>query len=146
MADKWQIPVRVIPKKVTDTIVAMILFLAVGFFPAALTHNFSAAKASLALSVCAMIPYGITSRTIRQGLLRGLGLGLMAAAGLLAALIAEAQRGPNPGAAPLPLPSDRIITVFAVGLSAMCGLVGTVFARASQRRRQEAERSWKNQD
>ena len=131
---KFQIPKRVIPKKVGDVLVAFCIFLVLGYFPAFMLKVPWAGQASTVLAICAVIPYGITSRRLRQGLLRGFLLGLLAGAATSAALF-------NRQAIP-PANVDRVIILLSLSTAILCAAVAGIFAYSAQRRRQRAERDW----
>lgn len=134
---KFQLPKRVIPKKVTDVLLAFCIFLAVGYFPAFMLKFSWAGQASMVLAACAAIPYGVTSRRLRQGLLRGLFLGLLAGVATAAGLM-------NRRAIP-PANVDRVIILLPISTALLCAAVAGIFAHTANRRRQRAEKEWDNQ-
>jgi hypothetical protein len=105
-------------------------FFAAGYFPTILLRNPAAAMAAAAAGT---IPVGSLSASVRQGMLRGVGLGAIAGGAIGAALFQ------------LKVPAERLgglTAVYGLATVAMCAAIAALFAYRSRLRRERIEREW----
>ena len=109
-------------------------FYSLGYFPTAMFHN---PIISMSAAACVIIPYGGRCNKLRQAMIRGLGLGFVAGAGIWSALL---------GGRELPPELARMSYVYIGATSFMCFAVAVVFCRIARRRRQELQKGWDELD
>jgi hypothetical protein len=126
-------------KKRSSRVMAVIwsvaAFSAIGSLPMMVLRNPGlAVRVSMVAAACAIIPYGIRSRSLLQGALRGAGLGFIAGSSLVSVL--DGMRLIPPQVFP------RMGATYLTGTIAMCVAVSMLFAHLAQRRRRMMEQPW----
>jgi len=122
-------------KKISRILWACAAFFALGFFP---TRILGDPRASLVAAACAIIPFGMRSVSIRQGLLRGLGLGLIAGVSIVAAVFQTARLQATPQEDLV-----RFGWFYILATTALCMGVAVVFALLARRRERFIEEQWR---
>jgi len=126
-------------RKRTSRVMAVIwsvaAFSAIGSVPMVMLRNPGLAiRISMVAAACAVIPYGIRSRSLLQGALRGAGLGFVAGSSLVSAL---------DGLRLVPAQAfGRLGATYLTGTVVMCAAVALLFAHLAQRRRRMMEQPW----
>ncbi len=125
-------------KKYSNLAIAIIFsvaaFLAIGGLPLMFMGNHAlAVHVSLVAAACAIIPFGIRSHSLVEGILRGAGLGLTAGASMISAL-----QGLIP-----PQDFARCAATYFLAMAALTTAVALMFAFLAQRRRRMMEDSWR---
>jgi hypothetical protein len=123
---------RALSKRITRALWACGGFFAIGYFPMALFGN---PVAPMAIAACATIPFGSTARSVVRGLLRGLGLGVVAGLAVFGVLV-RGRILPEAYVA-------RLAAGYVFGTAAMCGVVGALFAHVARKRRRRIDEEWR---
>lgn len=107
-------------------------FFSAGYFPSRMSKE---PVASMVLAAVLIIPFGMRSKSIRQGLFRGIALGLIAG---IAALSGLAPKTPM-----TPQALSHLAMVCIGGTVAMSAAVSALFAHLAKQRRRRIEDEWK---
>jgi len=109
-------------------------FLAAGLLPTMVFGGDYGPRVSMVLAGAAIMPVGARSRSVPGGLLRGLGLGILAGCAISMALVNQQ----------LVRPPDILGHTALYGFSTafLCGAVSALFAHLTRRRALRAEEEW----
>ena len=128
-------PRRPIPKALRAVAVAIVwgagAFL-LGYFGFGYAHDVRVPLVALAAAV---VPFGATARSTARGLARGVGLGLMAAGGIVWAMLVGPKTIP-------PQDFDRIALTYAAAAVFLAAAVASLLALLAERRRRRTRRTW----
>jgi hypothetical protein len=108
-------------------------FFVLGYFSLTLTRD---ARVCLVLLAGAIIPFGITARSIGRGVLRGIGLGIAAGAGMAWGMLV-ARIAP-------PAKLDQLALKFFLAAVFLATAIASLFALLAQRHHRRTEREWDN--
>ena len=127
------------PSKAMRVLYAVVGFLAIGLVPTLILGEVFGPRVSMVLAGGAAIPLGARSKSIRGGLARGLGLGILA--GYTVAMVWINQQLNQQLVAPAGI--VRTTAVYTLSTAFLCAAVSALFAYLACRRRQHAEEQWK---
>jgi hypothetical protein len=121
--------------RATWTLLSIAAFSAIGGVPVMTLRNPGlAVRVSMVAAACAVIPFGIRSRSLLGGVLRGAGLGLVAGWSLASVL---------EGLPWIPRQSlSHLGATYLLATTAMCTVVAALFAHLAQRRRSLMQQPW----
>ncbi len=122
-------------KKISRVMWSSAAFFALGFLP---TRILGDPQVSLVAAACAIIPFGMRSSSIRQGLLRGLGLGLIAGVSIVAGVFDPAKLQSTPQQDLV-----RFGWFYVMVTPALCMAVAALFAALAKRRERLIEDEWR---
>lgn len=125
---------HLLPRKARQVLWTMAGFFCAGYFPTVMLHT---PVASMAMAVAGMIPFGIRSKTVRQGLLRGIGLGVVAGVAISSALTFNRDIAPEA--------LGRLLATFTAATVVPCAGVGSLFAALTRRRRRLIDQQWEQE-
>ena len=109
-------------------------FFALGYFPTVVLREKFGPQLSMIVVACAIIPFGVRSRSVLVGLARGAGLGLLGGAAIPVALI---QRFAIP-----PDQIERTTALYTFATSMLCAVIGGLFAHMARKRRERIDAEW----
>ena len=121
-------------KKISRVMWSCAAFFALGFFP---TRILGDPRVSLVAAACAIIPFGMRSSSIRQGMLRGLGLGLIAGVAIVTAVFDTAKLQSTPQQDLI-----RFGWFYVIVTTTLCMGVAALFAALAKRRERLIEDEW----
>jgi len=124
-------PWQKIARVVALAILWATVFFVAGYFPVLLTRD---ARASMVVLAGAAIPFGMTARSVRRGLVRGVCYGLVGGAGMAWALIV--------GRIGRPELLDLDAAILGTAVVAETAVICVLFAYLAQRRRHRLEERW----
>ena len=107
------------------------VFFLLGYFCLTLARD---VRVCLVILAAVIIPFGVASRSVLGGLLRGGGLGLATGAGIIWGMLVT--KPVPPGA------FDRTALTYAVSAVVLASAVAALFAILAQRRRRLTQQSW----
>jgi len=125
-----------IHKRIARVVWSIAGFYALGYFPTVWLKD---PRPSMIAAAMGVIPFVIGARRIRQGVLRGAGLGLVAGLSLATGILNLARRvGPDVDWPRL----QQAAWTYTLATALLCAAVGLVFSLLGRRRRTLIDRQW----